>query len=180
MKKMILFSLNCFILNLAYSQSPDKIKNKIHLDSSTYLYTFYINDKAIKIKTDKIYYWYKSGRIFTTMEGYGGKVLNGSFTKYYVTNNLSEEGQFLNGLKSGFWKKWYSNGMLKEKSCWNKGILSGLYKSFDSTGRPVKNGKYIKGKFSGVSYEYDQKNNLKIITYSKDKIQLDSTSNKPD
>ncbi len=140
-------------------------------------YTVYVNYPDYTIKTDissKVkriniheeltYYWYASNKIMETTGGYDGKILNGSYTSFYVSGNLREKGKFRNGIKNGEWIAWYETGKMKEINAWRRGIKSSTSKSFDINGDLISEAKYKKGKLNGSQTTYG---NGKVITKKK-------------
>src|SRR3954463_14354625 len=75
-------------------------------------YTVYLNNatgsikaevvfenKKVKAKEELTYSWYASNKIFETRGGYDGRMLDGPYTSYYLSDNLKEKGVFKNGVK---------------------------------------------------------------------------------
>src|SRR6218665_1209092 len=92
-------------------------------------YTVYVNYPSYSVKAEVStlpskfraikeleYYWYYSNRIMHTQGGCEGKLLNGQFTSFYISNSLKEKGTFKQGLRNGEWICWFDNGMISETS----------------------------------------------------------------
>ncbi len=120
--------------------------------------------KRIYVREGVTYYWYASNKIMETTGGYDGKILNGSYTSFYVTGNLREKGTFKNGIKNGEWITWYETGKMKEVNAWRRGIKSSTSKSFDINGDLILETKYRNGKLNGYQTTYG---NGKAITKKK-------------
>ena len=111
-------------------------------------------NKKISTKENLTYYWYASNKIMETKGGYDGKILNGSFTSFYLSNNLKEKGSFKNGLKNGTWIAWYENGKIKEIITWKKGVKTGCYKNYDSNGNLLSETVYKNDRLNGLYTKY--------------------------
>ncbi|WP_353780195.1 hypothetical protein [Winogradskyella sp. 3972H.M.0a.05] len=121
-------------------------------------------------KNSREYFWFKSGKINNSYGSVGGQVLHDTYSKYYRSNQLAEQGGFDMGLKHGTWKSWFENGRLKTILNWKGGLLHGDYASFDTNGKLIESGTF--------------KNNLKSklwinhITKDSTYYTKDSTYNK--
>ncbi|KAI9443776.1 hypothetical protein F5148DRAFT_1293013 [Russula earlei] len=167
MKKLLSFIFIINIINTSFSQDIllADIAKRVHLDSAICSYTFYVTDKQVTNVNGKQFYWYKAGRILVTMEGYEGRLLDGSFEKTYLNRNLCERGEFRNGMKTGLWRSWYETGILKEKSHWDKGIQKDTER-FDSLGRTTEKGSYKETTFTGTRYGYSKDGKAKETSYN--------------
>jgi hypothetical protein len=93
----------------------------------------------------KTYYWFKSREVHFSQGGAGGSLLHGEMKGYYPTRQLSYQGSFDEGLKTGTWKFWHPNGMLSRIERWKDGSLNGRVAVYDSTGTLVSETRYLKG-----------------------------------
>ena len=97
-------------------------------------YTVYINYPDYTVKTcvsnnpgkfraneQLTYHWYASNRIMQTKGAYDGKLIDGLYTSFFLSNNLKEKGTFKNGLKNGKWISWYNSGKIDEITNWSYG-----------------------------------------------------------
>lgn len=143
--------------------------------------------KRINVREELTYYWYASNKIMETTGGYDGKILNGSYTSFYVTGNLKEKGTFRNGIKNGEWITWYETGKMKEINAWRRGIKSSTSKSFDINGDLISDAKYKNGKLNGYQTTYisgkvitkrKYKNGVEVIK-KEEKLDKGLTSEKP-
>lgn len=112
--------------------------------------------KKVAIKDTLTYHWYTSNKILKTQGGFDGKLLNGGYTSFYLSNNLREKGNFKNGLKVGTWSTWFENGKLKEISCWKMGVKNGELKQFDEKGNPKLIVNYKNGQLNGDYIQYSK------------------------
>jgi hypothetical protein len=93
-------------------------------------------------KADRFYYWYSSNTIHQTQGSYSGRLLNGTYNKYYLDRSLKEQGEFKNGLKTNIWRSWNEKGILTEIYTWKKGLKNGTYTIYDDQGQVKESGKY--------------------------------------
>jgi len=116
---------------------------------------FYILTEDAKIKyIDTLhYYWFKSQKIHITQGYASGDLLNGPYTKYFVSGQLAEQGNFEEGLQTGEWKQWYESGQLASIYNFENGILNGNYSLFSPDGLITETGNYKAGKFHGAKIE---------------------------
>jgi len=154
-------------------------------------YTVYINYPAYSIKTtvsnsnERIktkesltYYWYSSNKIMQTKGDYEGKIVDGPYISFYLSNNLKEKGEFKKGLKNGKWISWYEDGKINEITNWKNGERSGEYKKYnqDETLNLIAhyrhdqlNGKQISYKDNKPDSVKTFKNGTEVIVKQKDK-----------
>lgn len=125
--------------------------------------------KSLNPSLNSTYYWYKSNEIHQSKGGYSGNLLHGDYTRYYITNQLSEKGVFSFGLKVKEWKSWFKNGQLKSVCNWKNGRLSGNYTLYDDFGKILLSGKYSKGNKVGKWIDYVKKD---TICYKKGNVFL--------
>lgn len=111
----------------------------------------------------RLYYWFKTGEIHTSISNAGGLVLHEEYSKFYRSKQLAEKGNFNYGLKDGEWRNWYENGGLKSIIDWKKGLKNGVYISYDQEGRLVESGIYSNHKKSNMWVNHK----LKDTTYYK-------------
>ena len=129
----------------------------VNSPDSTVVAFVYPHSEDVKAKEEKVYYWYKADKIRTTRGGFGGKLLHGEYTAFYIDQNLKEKGQFKKGLKKGAWKAWYPNGELKEVVKWKKGQRNGAFATYRSDNTLYRTGKYKDDQPKGKFQEYDEK-----------------------
>ncbi len=137
--------------------------NKRSFSDENYTYEFYIDlsNKNIRVKSKRVYYWYKSDKIYKNTFGIGGKVLHGEYIKRNLTDKtLLEKGNFKYGLKNGVWKEWFQNGNLAKIVFWKKGVLNGIYKEFDTIGAISLKGHYKNGLKTGNWINYIKKDTI--------------------
>lgn len=163
-------------------------------------YTVYINypdysvkttvsnsKERIRVNESMTYYWYSANKIMQTKGDYDGKIVDGPYTSFYLSNGLKEKGEFKKGIKDGKWMSWYENGKINEITNWKNGKKSGEYKKFNADEsllvvchykRDKQNGEqifYTNGKVDSVK---KFKNGLEIpkkIRKQKDSLHQDQT-----
>ena len=134
---IVLLSFFGFVVN--------EIQKKIIRTNEFDIEFFVSTKKNKKAQQNKMYHWYKTGKIHTSMSGIGGALLHDNYSKFYIGAQLAEQGKFHYGLKIGKWKKWHINGNLEEESNWLKGTMYGSYKKYDEDGILVVSGFYTNG-----------------------------------
>lgn len=127
-----------------------------------------------KAKTEVSYTWYKSGELFTTQGEVGGAILNGVYTKRYLSGQLAEKGTYCEGVKHGVWKTWHANGKLQGLISWKKGKKKGEYGIFDKKGMPQLKGSYKHDKKIGTWENYSSKDTT-FTYYKKGEINIKKT-----
>jgi MORN repeat variant len=164
-----LMPLMAFFL-LSFSD-PYTIKR---ISDANFRYEFYTLEKEIKPNANKTYYWFKGGAIHHAQSGVGGSLLNDSFVKMYLSNQLAEQGQFKKGLKEGLWKTWFANGKLQTVEKWNKGLKTGNYLRYDENGILLEKGNYKNDKKQNKWIDYVKKDTLVykkgIVVVKKQKL----------
>lgn len=131
-------------------------------------YTVYLNNasgsikaevvyenKKISVQEDLTYYWYTSNKIIETKGGFDGRILDGAYTSFYLSDNLKEKGIFESGVKDDTWKAWYENGRVKEISNWKNGLKHGTSKKYDARGVLLTESNYKNGKLNGYEIIYE-------------------------
>ncbi|HYC29798.1 MAG TPA: hypothetical protein VEB42_13290 [Chitinophagaceae bacterium] len=121
------FQLMLFIANSysCFSQEVPKteVTDRVILNKNDSICQFYTAKAPprFKVNTDAEYTWYTQDTILITQGSFGGKLLHGSFKKFYPNHNLNEEGKYNYGQKDGAWKYWDPDGKLVEVITWKKG-----------------------------------------------------------
>jgi antitoxin component YwqK of YwqJK toxin-antitoxin module len=170
--KITLLFLYFPIIFLSYSFSdPYSIKR---ISDENFRYEFYVTDKSVTPKPNKVYYWFKGGAIHSAQGGSGGDLLNEMFLKTYHSNQIAEKGNFKNGLKVGIWKTWHPNGSIESTQKWTKGLRTGMYYKYDKNGLVAETGCYKNDKKQGKWYDLEKKDtvyyNNGIQTVKKQKL----------
>lgn len=132
----------------------------VYINYPTYSVKASVSNSAqrIKVKESLTYYWYSSNKIMQTKGDYEGKVIDGPYTSFYLSNSLKEKGEFKNGLKNGKWISWYEDGKINEVTNWKNGERAGVYK------------KYNPDESLGLLYHYKHdKLNGEQVTYKNNK-----------
>ena len=185
--KNILFLLTSSSL---VAQMKQKASSTVYLNYPEYtIKTDILSEKKkITTKENLTYYWYTSNKVMETKGGYDGKILNGSYTSFYLSSNLKEKGSFKNGLKNGEWITWFENGKINEITTWRKGVRSGSYKKNDNDGSLLSEACYKNDKLNGYQINYKDgkiieqkkyKNGKEIIKKPKESSATDVVSAQP-
>jgi len=154
LKKMRL-SIGIFWVCLSGVSMGQDAKELRHVTTDLHYADFYIQLESEKIKyVDTLYYfWFKSQAIHNSQGYASGYLLNGSFTQYYASGQLSEQGIFEDGLKTGEWKSWYETGQLKSIRNYEAGVMEGNFFTYNEHGVVVESGAYKSGRFHGKIIE---------------------------
>jgi antitoxin component YwqK of YwqJK toxin-antitoxin module len=136
---------------------PGKLKQfnvVVNYDDYTVKTKMLSQTKDLKVNNDLTYMWYASQKIIETKGGYEGKLIHGSYTSFYLSNQLREQGQIKYGLKHGEWKAWYPDGKLKEIITWKNGRKNGNYELYNDLGQRMAKSKFKNDKLNGKFYTY--------------------------
>ena len=168
--------MRIYLLALSFTLSffvPAKAQKKMSFYLDNYKHTINYPDGKVTLHvqsndqtlsyTDpsKSYHWYSNNQLKITQGGFSGKLLHGIYTRYYLDNNLQEQGEFKMGLKTGHWNNWTDSGTLTNNINYRQGIAEGRFYKYDENGRVSEKGKYLHGKLNG-----------KLIKYVGDSTQL--------
>ncbi|MFA8301340.1 MAG: hypothetical protein ACEPOV_14320 [Hyphomicrobiales bacterium] len=82
-----------------------------------------VTEKEINIRNDRVYYWFRSGKINSTQGDYGGKLLDGKYVMYDSNERMLLKGEFKEGLKNDLWLEWDLKGNLLRTKLFKYGIL---------------------------------------------------------
>lgn len=146
---------------LASPYSLNEKKQRKIISENGYNYVFYVSPNVkVSTKENKEYYWYKSGKIHSSIGGYFGDLLDGNYTKSHHHNDILEQGEYKKGLKDKRWKKWYKNGKLRELLDWNNGLKSGQYFEYSENGEILLKGKYKNNTKHGIWVNLKTKDTL--------------------
>lgn len=98
---------------------------------------------------------------FYTLAGASRKIvifkndtLEGLAQEYNTDGILVYEGQYVRGLKSGYWKLFYNNGNIKEQGYFYDGYKSGWWQLFELNGNLLEEANYSRNKISGYTKKY--------------------------
>jgi len=189
MRRLIFLLL--ILTNSLFAQKKAKDTYTIYVNYPDYTIkaNVFNEPKKLVAKDTLNYFWYSSNKILQTQAGFDGKLLHGSYTSFYLSNNLKEKGGFKNGLKDGVWYSWFENGKVKETISWKKGVRSGAYKKFDEKGNQLLAQSYKNGKLTGNSIEYADnkvvstkkyKKGIEVIVKPKKKKSVETPETKAD
>jgi hypothetical protein len=148
--------LSIAFLLLSFSD-PYTIKR---ISDNDFRYEFYTTKKQVKAQNGRQYYWFKGGAIHHAQSGIAGELLHDKFVKMYHSNQLAEQGEFYNGLKTGLWKTWYPDGTLESEQYWSKGQRDGKWRSYDAAGKLVEKGVYRKDRKKRQWVYYQKKDTI--------------------
>lgn len=135
------------IVGLVSFQDPYSIKRT---SDKNFRYEFYTSSKKISTDKDKTYFWFKGGVIHEAESGFAGEVLNGSFKKFFHSNQLAEQGVYKNGLKIGLWKNWFENGKIETTQIWKSGQKNGTFIKHNNLGEIIEKGNFKKNLKHGL------------------------------
>jgi hypothetical protein len=173
LKTKLSLSLLYFFIALILVSFSDPYSIK-RISDSDFRYEFYVTDKTVTPKPNKVYYWFKGGAIHSAQGDFGGDLLNEAFLKTYHSNQIAEKGNFKNGLKMGLWKTWYPNGSIESTQKWSKGLRTGMYYKYDKNGFLAQSGCYKNDKKQGKWYDFVKKDttnyNNGILKIKKQKL----------
>jgi len=164
MKLLSLFLMVCS--TVAFGQIKPKDTYTVNVNYPDRIVKASVLYNNPKFTTDKslTYFWYSSNRIMETKGGFDGRILDGLYTAYYISNSLKEKGCFKNGLRDGEWLQWFENGELRELTTWKKGKKQGISKSFNEKGKLISEASFKKDQLNGYQLVYE---NDKIISKKK-------------
>jgi hypothetical protein len=146
--------------------------HRLQLADSLYDYRFIVlavsDEKPLLEKT---YTWYMKNSIQVTQGNYSGKLLHGTYSKYYSkTNQLAEKGVYQYGLKEGIWYEWNRNGKLSSNTTYKKGVKKGEAIFYDSSGNIIEKCSFKNDKKHGKSYSYVNGVKQKPVKYKNGAI----------
>lgn len=94
-------------------------------------------------------------------ENYDNGVLTGKSTVFSpITHNMTEETEYLNGIKNGICNKYYDNGRPMVKMSYKDDKLDGSYVSYYPNGVPKEEGTFKEGMKVGEWKTYDMEENV--------------------
>ncbi len=131
-----------FLLGFNTETNDEDLQKKVIRTQDFDIECYVSLKKQSSFNANKMYYWFKSGEIHSSVASAGGFVLHSDYTKYYRSNQLAEKGSFNYGLKNGLWKDWYTNGQLKQIVGWKNGVKNGKFATYDSIGNATQKGAY--------------------------------------
>ncbi|WP_179008677.1 toxin-antitoxin system YwqK family antitoxin [Winogradskyella forsetii] len=170
-----------YLIIIALFFSCGANKSTIHqkkIQSTTFKEDFSVTTEEFNPSSNITYYWYKSNEILQSKGEYSGELLHGTYTRYYITNQLEEKGEFNYGLKTKQWRSWFANGQLQSIRNYSNGKLNGVYQLYDDTGLLIISGKYKSNKKTGRWINHVTKDTLH---YRRDIIKIEDSlkTNKP-
>jgi hypothetical protein len=168
-KNIFWFLLICVNTTFAQMKQKDSYVVYINYPDYTVKTTVSNSTKRINVKESLTYYWYSSNKIIQTKGDYDGKIIDGAYTSFYLSNSLKEKGNFKKGLKDGKWISWYENGKINEITNWSRGAKSGEYKKFDSDGLISVSAHYKNDQLNGTYKTYTNAEMDKKTTYKRGK-----------
>jgi len=136
---------------------PSKMKQfniTVNFDDYTVKTQMLSQDKKICLNNGRTYMWYTAQKIMETKGGYSGKLIHGTYTAFYLNNQLKEKGEVKYGLKNKAWRYWYPDGKLKEIITWKNGVKNGPYYLYNDYGQPMAKSTFKNDKLNGKFYTY--------------------------
>jgi hypothetical protein len=134
-----------------------------------------LQKSTFKPESEVVYSWYAYNKIMDTKGGYDGKLLHGTYTSFYLNNNLREKGKYKKGVRTGEWISWHENGNKKEVSYWKNGLKNGISTLYHMNGDLAALAPYKQGQLHGTVKNYA---NHKLIDAKKYRygVEVDSSS----
>jgi hypothetical protein len=169
MKFLLPFFLILSHLLLAQNRQKGSYTVFINTPTSNVKADVLYENKKIKVREDVTYYWYTANKILETKGGFDGRLLNGNYSSFYLSENLKEKGTFSNGLKEGEWKMWFENGKVREISHWKAGQKHGIYKKYDVRGSLQLEARFENGQLNGIQKTYQNDTLLSSTKYDDGK-----------
>lgn len=167
MKRFVLLILLLPISIFAQQKQKPTFPVYINYPDYTVKADVFFEAKKISVKENLTYYWYSSNKIIETKGGYDGKILNGSYTSFYLSKNLKEKGSFKDGLKTSTWTSWNIDGKINEITTWNKGVKNGVYKKYNEFGELIKEYGFKNGELDGYKIDYEKGKVISKKKYQK-------------
>lgn len=147
MKRLIFIFLCLFAISFLNAQRPNWIS-----------YELYLNDTVNVLDKDSL----QQGRwVFL------GRDKKGKKYRYYKTKQLAEEGEFLNGKKTGSWRTYHSNGKPESEINYSNDRANGFARFFNNDGKLIAEGVLNAGDFTGKYTIYDEFGNKHIKDASR-------------
>ena len=167
---ILLLSYLSFMMPISGQSKSEHVRKIIHKNQDS-IFVFNVKLDPVKFtpKENKIYYWFKSDKIYSNQGGYAGHLLHGEYKLFNKSNLLLEEGYYDDGMKTGKWKKWNSAGILNETCDWEKGLKNGIFQTYDTKGQVTKTMEYKNDILNGKAVYFNQ-NPPKIIYYKDGKV----------
>lgn len=143
-------------------------------------------------RPDGIWRWYYENNAILREEEYYRGQRDGTYTEYsltgkiivqgqytdgekngtwsYNSDNFSEKGDYIIGLKDGLWQSYYPDGTLRYKGKFIQGNADGLHQYFYDNGTPREEQYYKNGIRDKTWRKYDEEGLLVLtVTYKNDK-----------
>jgi hypothetical protein len=111
-------------------------------------------EKKVCVEDSKTYMWYASRKIVETKGGYSGRLIHGTYTSFYLNDQLRDKGYIKYGLRDKEWRYWYPDGKLKEIIRWKSGAKHGRYLLYNDLGELMAKGNFKNDKLHGAFYTY--------------------------
>ncbi|WP_199119345.1 toxin-antitoxin system YwqK family antitoxin [Pedobacter sp. ASV28] len=148
-------------------------------DHKISFYTQPMDIQLGKAEADKKYYWFSNREIKVTQGGFSGRLLHGTYSDYYLNNNLKEQGEFKMGLKEGEWNSWNEQGILLARIRYRRGEANGHFYKYDQTGRLVQEGTYAHGQINGQLKRYLENDSIAVDRYKEGVLQPVKVKSRP-
>jgi hypothetical protein len=75
----------------------------------------------------------------------GRELRHGPYTRWYISGQMSAQGQYLDGKEEGVWTYWYYSGRIHEQGSFLDGKREGRWNSYYADGSPWKQSDYDNG-----------------------------------
>lgn len=133
-----------------------------------FTYYFYVSPKERKVPADdnRMYYWLHNGKISNSEGAYYGSLLKGEFSVLDRNDQLTEQGEFKEGLKDGVWRTWDANGYLKNVYSYRNGLLHGANLNYEK-GNLISKVQYRRGLKHGKAIYYDVPGEERVVKFKR-------------
>ena len=146
-KRLIFILLSLFVFSFLKAQRPGWIS-----------YEIYLNDTVNVMDKDSI----QQGRWV-----FRGKDKKGKKYRYYKAKQLVEDGEFINGKKTGNWRTYHSNGKPESEIIYLNDQANGYSRFFNNDGKLIAEGILNGRDFTGKYTVYDEFGNKHIKDASR-------------
>lgn len=133
-RKFFLFIIIFYSCNPKYKLG--EIGNyQVVLENSRADFYVYMLPKKQNFDNSKYYYSYYNSKILTTKGAIAGKALHGKYKEMSFEGNLLANGEYVNGLKDGYWTFYNNQGNLTSDLTYKCGDTLTVVNFYDNNGK---------------------------------------------
>lgn len=148
------------IILLNISCKKDNYSTDCKTDATNILYCNTINKNSTV--NGYVQNFYPDSVKIESEGNYNNGIPTGFWKFYYLNGNLKYEGNYTNQKQIGFCKEYFENGFIKEEGNFKNCVRDGFFKFYHET---MKNqveheGNYMNGVKTGIFKYYDEKGNI--------------------